>query len=58
MVKKSSDGKAEVVGITSWGEGCARFPGVYTNVAAFNGWIYDIIQSRFTNVAFDENDIL
>ena len=60
IVKENSNGKAEVIGITSWGYGCAQdpFPGVYTNVAAFNNWIDDTIKSRFINVAFDDNDIL
>ena len=60
LVCSDDSGNSYVFGIVSWGIGCATegIPGVYTNVAAFNGWIYDIIQSRFTNVAFDENEIL
>jgi len=39
LVQKN--GKAEVIGITSWGEGCAEQgkPGVYTRVATYKPWI-------------------
>ena len=42
MVGKSwARGKAKLLGITSWGFGCAdkNYPGVYTNVAHFTDWI-------------------
>ena len=46
MVRKDiKSGKAKLVGITSWGFGCAdkNYPGVYTNVANVKGWIFKTI---------------
>ena len=46
LVGKSwSRGKAKLLGITSWGFGCAdqNYPGVYTNVADFKFWIIKTI---------------
>ena len=38
-------GKAKLVGVTSWGFGCANknYPGIYTNVANVKQWILKTI---------------
>ncbi len=41
----------ELVGITSYGEGCARpdFAGVYTRVAAYQSWIATTTNNAYAN---------
>ena len=52
MVSKSRTGKAKLLGITSWGFGCAdkNYPGVYTKVSDFGYWIIDTISSMMYEI--------
>jgi len=45
--KDATTGEFTVIGLTSWGIGCAAgYPGVYTRVAQFNNWITDKINKN------------
>ena len=47
MSVKDADGTFRVIGIVSWGIGCASgYPGVYTRVTPFNQWVKDKIDKN------------
>jgi trypsin len=47
LTVKNSDGSFALVGIVSWGIGCASgYPGVYGRVGEFNTWITNTINSN------------
>lgn len=45
LVTENADGKWELIGVVSWGEGCGKagYPGVYANVPCLYKWINDNI---------------
>ena len=58
LVIRNSKGNVEVVGITSWGFGCASpvYPGVYTNVAKYFDWIKNEIQQNSNYTKEEKNE--
>lgn len=48
LVVNDGSGRYELIGIVSWGRGCALpgVPGVYTKVAAFVEWVQTNIRTN------------
>ncbi|KAK4328799.1 hypothetical protein Pmani_000818 [Petrolisthes manimaculis] len=45
LVVPNSDSVYSLVGITSWGIGCATNPGVYTRVTEYVDWVNNLVNS-------------
>lgn len=55
LVVRDRIGGYRLVGITSWGDGCAKpnFPGVYTRVSKFVSWVEDKTGLSFPDTILD-----
>jgi secreted trypsin-like serine protease len=44
LVSRGTDGRWYLIGVTSYGYGCGKYPGLYTRTSAYSNWILSNIK--------------